>query len=73
MGNYNEFDLDLSQGETSNDVSTNFSSNICWAVSTYVTSSIANGNCKTVTNDACTCDGGVSVSGPCGSGGYRVK
>lgn len=73
MGNYNEFDLDLNRSsDDKSDAGVYSTSNPCWAITTYITSSILNGNCFTVTNDACKCEG-YSISTPCGSSGYRIK
>jgi hypothetical protein len=73
MGDFKEFDLDLNVGEdSSTEPNAVTSSNPCWAASTYVSASLINGGCKTVTNDACRCEG-ISISSPCGSAGYRIK
>ena len=73
MGDFKEFDLDLNVGDDSSPNATVAStSNPCWAVTTYVSASLINGGCKTVTNDGCKCEG-TSISTPCGSGGYRIK
>jgi len=66
MGNYSDFDLNIKTTKNKNEVSPASTSNLCWAASSAVVSSVATGctgqcvstNCGTASgcsNSTCSC------------------